>query len=242
MTAWWPFDENYFLEDYATWSFLNNANPNPNGPLQTPGMVGGAATFTSANQALTVPSQAEINLFNSCAVDGGAAFSIDAWVKTSSKGLMSILDKRQWVTKYKPIGYHLFLNNGQLGFQLADASGHANFVAPPSVNLSDGQWHFVAVTIYVRCQRNGSAFEGKLYIDGNKVHDFQPGGLDYSNNAPLIIGGHSTSAGNFFNGSLDEIEIFQRTLTPEDVKALYEAGWAGKCGKKIPPSCFPECK
>ena len=241
MTAWWAFDENYFLEDFATWSALNNANPNPNGPLQTPGMVGGSATFTNANQALTVPSHAEINLFNYCAVDGGAAFSIDAWVKTSSKGLMSILDKRQWVTKNVPKGYHLFLNNGQLGFQLADGTGHANFVAPPSVNLSDGQWHFVAVTIYVRCQRNGSAFEGKLYIDGNEVHNFQPGGLDYSNNAPLIIGGHSTSAGNFFNGSLDEIEIFQRTLTPAEVMALYQAGWAGKCGKKVPPSCQPQC-
>lgn len=242
MTAWWPFDENYFLEDYATWSFLNHANPNLNGPLQTAGMVGGSATFTSSNHALTVPNHNDINLFNSCVVDGGAAFSIDAWVKTSDKGLLSILDKRQWLTKNTPKGYHLFLYNGQLGFQLADGTGHANFVAPLSVDLSDGQWHFVAVTIYVRCQRNGSAFEGKLYIDGNKVHDFQPGALDYSNKAPLIIGGHSTSANYFFNGSLDEIEIFQRTLTAAEIKALYEAGWAGKCGKKTPPPCWPECK
>ncbi|MBL8186370.1 MAG: LamG domain-containing protein [Acidobacteria bacterium] len=242
MTAWWPFDDYYFLEDFATWSFLNHANPNPNGPLQTSGMVGGAATFTNASHVLTVPSQNDINLFNYCAVDGGAAFSIDAWVKTSASGLQVILDKRQFGMTGIPRGYHLFLHNGRLGFQLADGISYANFITPSPTNLNDGQWHFIAVTIYVRCQRNGSAFEGKMYVDGNEVHQFQPGGLDYSNNAPLRIGGHSSSPALFFNGSLDEIEIFQRTLSGAEIKALYEAGWAGKCGKKTPPPCWPECK
>ena len=247
MTAWWPFDSYYFLEDFTTWTFLNNANPNPNGPAQTSGMVDGAATFTNANQALTVPDHPDINLYNSCAVDGGAAFSVDAWVKTSASGLLTVLDKRQWMTKYNPVGYHLFINNGQLGFQLADVTGYANFTTPmPTTSnqipdLRDNQWHLVAVTVYVRCQRNGSKFEGKMYIDGKEVQTFQPGGLDYSNNAPLIIGGHSMHASDFFNGSLDEIEIFQRTLTGAEVKALYDAGWAGKCGKKAPPSCQPQC-
>ncbi|MEK7831097.1 MAG: LamG domain-containing protein, partial [Acidobacteriota bacterium] len=248
MTAWWPFDEYYFLEDFTTWSFLNHANPNPNGPLQVAGMVGSAAKFTNASHVLEVPSQADINLYNSCAVDGGAAFSIDAWVKTSASGLQVILDKRQSNSSGIQ-GYHLFIYNGRLGFQLAAyGAPHANYFSPvPTLSnqipdLSDNKWHFVAITVYVRCQRNGSAFEGKMYIDGNEVQTFQPGGQDYSNNAPLRIGGHSFSPWAFFNGSLDEIEIFQRTLSKPEIEALYNAGWAGKCGKKDPPSCLPECK
>lgn len=239
MTAWWAFDSYFTLEDIATWSFPNHAAPVSSSPLQVPGMVGGALQFTNAGQVLEVPSQDDINLFNSCAVDGGAAFSIDAWVKTAATGLQVILDKRQF-SGNSIKGYHLFTYDGRLGFQLADGASYANFLTPlPSaigVNLSDNQWHFVAVTVYVRCQRNGSAFEGKMYIDGQMVQTFKPGGGDYSNNAPLRIAGHSSSPNLFFDGSLDEIEIFQRTLDAAEIQALYNAGWAGKCGKKQPPS------
>ncbi|MFN0112779.1 MAG: LamG-like jellyroll fold domain-containing protein [Blastocatellia bacterium] len=243
MTAWWPFDSYYFLEDFTTWSFPNHANLNPNGPAQTSGMVGGSATFTNANQVLEVPHQNDISLTNSCMVDGGAAFSIDAWIKTSADGLQVILDKRANTTSGL-FGYHLFVYEGRLGFQLADGI-HSNYLTPlPSVagvDLRDNKWHFVAVTVYVRCQRNGVVFEGKLYIDDKVVQTFIPRGGDYFNNAPLRIGGHSFSPFAFFNGSLDEIEIFQRTLSGTEVKALYDAGWAGKCGKKEPPSCQPQC-
>lgn len=236
MTAWWAFDSFFTLEDIATWSFPNHA-ATPNAPLQVPGMVGGAVKFTNADQVLEVPSQNDINLFNSCAVDGGATFSIDAWVKTTATGTQVILDKRQFSGSGGIKGYHLFLYQGRLGFQLADGVSYANFIAPSGTALNDGQWHFIAVTIYVRCQRNGSVFEGKLYVDGNVVHTFAPGGGDYSNNAPLRIGGHSFTSSMFFDGSLDEIEIFHRTLSATEIQALYNAGWAGKCGKKIPPGC-----
>ncbi|HMV46696.1 MAG TPA: LamG domain-containing protein [Blastocatellia bacterium] len=240
MSAWWAFDSYYTLEDIATWSFLNHAAPVTSDPLQVPGMVGGAVQFANAGQVLEVPSQSDINLYNSCAVDGGAAFSIDAWVKTGSAGLQVILDKRQF-SGSSIKGYHLFVYDGRLGFQLADGANYSNFLTPlPSsvgVDLSDNQWHLVAVTVYVRCQRNGSAFEGKMYIDGKMVQTFTPGGGDYSNNAPLRIGGHSSASSLYFEGSLDEIEIFQRTLSAAEIQSLYNAGWAGKCGKKIPPGC-----
>ncbi|HEX9004928.1 MAG TPA: LamG-like jellyroll fold domain-containing protein [Blastocatellia bacterium] len=239
MSAWWAFDSNFTLEDIATWSSLNHVAPVTSVPQQVPGMVGEAVKFTNAGQVLEAPSQDDINLYNGCAVDGGAAFSIDAWVKTGATGTQVILDKRQFVGSSIK-GYHLFVYNGRLGFQLADGASYANYLTPlPAtlgIDLSDNQWHFVAVTVYVRCQRNGSAFEGKMYIDGQMVQTFKPGGGDYSNNAPLRIGGHSSSPSIFFNGSLDEIEIFQRTLDGAEIQALYNAGWAGKCGKKQPPS------
>jgi hypothetical protein len=48
---------------------------------------------------------------------------------------------------------------------------------------------------------------------------------------PLLIGSQETGlgGGEFFNGGLDELEIFNRALNATEVKALYHAGSAGKC-------------
>ena len=37
----------------------------------------------------------------------------------------------------------------------------------------------------------------------------------------------------YFNGQIDEVEIYDRALSPRQIRAIFEAGSAGKC-KKLP--------
>src|SRR4029077_17810190 len=61
------------------------------------------------------------------------------------------------------------------------------------------------------------------------------------NSAAMIFGGPGNFA-SYFRGKLDEIEIFNRVLTPAEVLAIFNARDFGKCKARIhATSNFPFC-
>ena len=168
---------------------------------------------------------------------GGGPLSLSAWVRTTrTEGTQVILDKR-----FEPpdgdgiTGYHLYVERGRLGFQLADGSGKGGCQfqrSAPCTNyrsgqfISDGAWHLVTVTV-----ERGMAFGGTFYVDGVAVSRFdptlRPGSLD--NGQPLRIGGRSSSQTGLFRGLIDEVALWKRVLPPEEVARLYRAGRTGPC-------------
>jgi Concanavalin A-like lectin/glucanases superfamily len=165
-------------------------------------------------------------------------FSIDAWIKVpiTTTGAQVIVDKR---TK-APLGYALYLRNGLLGIEVADGSttptnnGFTNYETTSKIP-SDGAWHFVAATV----QRN--PFAVTLWIDASsKTLNSPVRAGNVNNDSPLRIGRlwpiiNYTSEG-FFNGSIDEVELFSRALTPAEISSIYNARTAGKC-KPPAPTC-----
>jgi len=212
-------------------------------PAPSNGKIGGGGISITGVSWLDAADAAEGDI-------GSGDFSIDLWLKTSvAVGTQTFLDKR--VNRNVPLtrGYSFYLLNGRLSFQMADGGGTVsnsicgtgadasctNFEAPTSsVNVADGQWHLVAVTV----SRTGGAAGGKLWVDGNVVHTFnpavRPGSL--SNATPLRIGNHGNAGGGLsgFTGELDEVEIFSAELTASDVLALYAAERSGKCEAASP--------
>jgi hypothetical protein len=230
MTAWFPFDET--SGSISNDIVANNDGTQINGPIAAAGKVAGALCFDGLNDFVTAPDNASIDV-------GQGDISIDAWIRTTSTaGLQIICDKREQTASLPTRGYSFYISSGQLGFQLADASGTNNFcsctLSASCTNwgagapgfVADGNWHLVAVTV----QRN-SVTGGKFFVDGVQVGTFDPtcrqGNLD--NSSPLTVGRRSFSSTAFFNGCIDELEIFKRVLTPTEVAGLYAAGAAGKC-------------
>src|SRR5437763_5984842 len=107
--------------------------------------------------------------------------------------------------------------SSSLLLQLADgvgATGYTNYVSPAlTPALSDGNWHLIAVTVQrsstsgIRWYHNGVAF-------GTNDPTNRMGSL--KNNSPLRIGTRTADSPltGFFRGDLDELEIFNRVLTP----------------------------
>lgn len=213
LAAWWPLDEVH-------------ANSTPDiegcnkgavvGTKLIPGFVGKALAFNGSTDYVEIADAANLNV-------GTGDFSLDVWVRTTDHtGVKVIQDKRQ---TEGAAGYHLYLYNGEPGFQMADTN-FQNFNSTTSV--ADGNWHLVAVTV----ERNVPGGGGKIYVDGVNVLDFDaskfPGNLD--NNQPLRIGARSgTTATGFFQGDLDEFELFNRALTPAGIVDLNFARQGGKC-------------
>jgi hypothetical protein len=236
LVNWWPFDEKLTPLARDISQFPNDATPF-NGPVTAPGKVGRALCFNGTGAYAVVSNHPEIDFPSNCSVDAGATFTIDLWVKTTASKVQVILDKRQQAFNFIK-GYHLFISDGRLGFQMATGNGNGlcnspgsacdNYISPPgppNVDLRDGAWHFIAVTV-INCRVR----EGKLYVDGNLVHTFNPRVESIGNKADLSIGRRSPGFNSAtFNGCMDELEFFDTVLSEAEIRAIYNAGTAGKC-------------
>lgn len=239
MVNWWTFDETSGTTAQDRAGSVNNAGAYKNSPTPVAGVVAGALYFNGVNNWVEVANQTEVNFLGGCVLDGAEPMTIDLWVKTDiqpgtgpTSGLLTILDKR--VNPNNPTGYHLFLFNGRLGFQIDGI----NYVAPATgldyVDVADNQWHFAAVSLPM-CRGIEGGF---LYVDGKTVLTL-PRGLGFDNTATLYIGRRDPNfMGNFFKGSLDELEMFKRALSDDDLRPIFEARSLGKCKVNCTP-VFP---
>jgi hypothetical protein len=220
MSHWWPLDEpagpvahNIMGAVNGTW--IGN-------PVSILGMVSRALRFPTTNDYVSAGPNASLNF-------GTGDLTIDCWVRSSDStntGVRVMVDHRTG-TISNPTGYSFFMVNNRLGFQLGDGGPTTNWVAPlTSQNLSDGQWHHVAVTV-VRTSATG----GQMYVDGNVVLTFNPTVRpgNTNNNAQLWIGQRIITGPAPILGDIDEVELFRRALPATDVQAIYNARQFGKC-------------
>lgn len=215
MVAWWSLDETSGTTSLDL-ALFNNAGTQVNGPLPVAGKVLGGLQFDGINDYIQVPDHYELNL-------GTDNFSIDAWVKVQaneSTGQLTIVNKIQFPLNR---GYSLYLSNGEVRLILS-ASSYMFYVS--SVHVADGDWHHIAVTVD-RTDPNGI----KFYKDGIMLSSSDPTTNPGTITAisPLRIGTLSFTVGDMFKGLLDEIELFNRVLTSQEVNSIYSAGSAGKC-------------
>jgi hypothetical protein len=239
LVGWWPFDERLLpLRDIAGqvatspkpsgllghWPDVANAV----GPVPDYGVVEGGLSFNGTSHYVEVAASGRHTFVD---VD----FTIDAWIKTSQQtGVQPIVDQRTILIGSPPnnvVGYRLFLENGRLACTLADLqfAGQTDY---HSVNpmIADGCWHHVAVTV----KRYNPGALINLFVDGQVIAQFSPLGKSdriLNGAAKLLIGGGHPIGGpmTYFRGRIDEVELFRRALTTQEIKDLYEAGCAGKC-------------
>lgn len=87
-----------------------------------------------------------------------------------------------------------------------------------SASLSATTWYHLSCTI----DRDGN---GVIYING--VADGSGTAISseaMSNTSDLYMGRRSYSSGNYLNGQLDDIQIFNYALTPEQIQSVMQQG------------------
>ena len=254
LAHWWPLDET--AGSTAAKDIVGGrdgttklgAIGSSGSPKSVAGKVGNAFEFDGSSAFVEAPDGPGTLSFG----NPGQEFSIDAWIKVEpgdASDVRPIVDKRN-ESGGKVAGYQLYLRDGKLSFQLADASVSSPICdVNPSIpspntsctnyestaNVADGQWHLVAVTV----QRTGTSPQIKLYVDG-ALQFTGPTRIHANNNASLLIGRNNPAvsfAGQFFKGLIDEVEIFNRVLDETEIKAIYNAGSAGKCKKLTSEIC-----
>jgi prepilin-type N-terminal cleavage/methylation domain-containing protein len=198
LVAYWPMDEGTGTITYDA-SGDGNSGTLVNGPMWqsiSTCKVGNCLSFNGSNNYITVP-----NLFNIPA--GNAVYTIAAWIKPNSYGVEGIVGWGNWGTTNAVNALRLS-SNGIINYWWS------NDLVVTVSGLTDGKWHFVV-----------AEFDGttrSIYVDGKIVGSDNPNG----HNAVLSnfrIG--STNNGEYFNGLIDDVRIYNRALSASEIADLY---------------------
>lgn len=158
-------------------------------------------------------------------------FSACIWVKSNklSTDTSLILSNADFSKKNAGIygqrriskGFTLYRQNNSWAWNIGNGSQH--YLYEPVANdqpIADNQWHQLAFTY------NSSANEVRLYYDGiNKaiIHTGDQEHKDFQSNLALRIGGKENSdLSNSFDGAIDELSVWNKTLSPDFIQGNYE--------------------
>jgi N-acetylneuraminic acid mutarotase len=206
MVSWWPGDgDANDIQD-------SNNGTSQNGATFAPGKVAQAFSFDGVDHFVGVPDSANLNLTE--------ALTIDAWVNPSvANQYGGIVEKT--VGDHVNTQYLLHLEGGIVFFRLIIVPGvdhrtvHSNSVIP--IN----EWTHVAGTW------DGATMN--LFINGVQQTETVAVTPPINSGAgPTLIGRLGDNIYHFA-GLIDEVEIFNRALSTQEIIALYLADSAGKC-------------
>lgn len=142
-------------------------------------------------------------------------FSISVWVNVPSLGSMAILSRMDEQMSYR--GYDMLLVNGKIEVHLVDQwPGNAIKISSQQA-IAPNQWHHLVLTY----DGSKKAAGAKLYIDGKETKfDIPNDNLtgDLATEKPFHLGLRETSLP--LTGLVDELRIFDGSLSPEDVVQL----------------------
>ena len=197
LVGWWPFNEN------ANDESGNGNNGVVNGATLTSdrnGSVDKAYSFNGSNNYITTP----------LTTISGNSYTISTWfyntiAQVNEIGL--VVSRTTWNVS---TGLYLFNNTQYLQSTSTCNSFHYNGYNVN--NLNDSVWHLYNATF------DGNIF--KIYKDGILVSS-TISNIQMCINAPFIFGNDNLVPNRMFNGKIDDIGIWNRALTPQEITALY---------------------
>jgi hypothetical protein len=197
LVGWWPFTGN-----------ANDLSGNGNNGVVNVGINLTNDRNNNTNSAYLFTGNGNISL-TSLPTTGNSNFSINGWIKTSNqnsrKGIICWGQDTPWSSTY------FFVNlTGKLQFDFAFNSGPiSNFI------VNDNNWHNVCVTC-----NNGLV---SLYVDGFQTGISVQMTPNINGNNKSIGSNIDNSGQNNFIGTLDDIGIWNRALTQQEITNLYNA-------------------
>ena len=198
------------LVDFAASSSTTNG--------ATSKMVGGDPEFSRG------PLAGALDLNGTQFVDAGNVaelgfydkFTLAAWIRSTDVSRGSILSRM--TSEEQGSGYSLALSQGHLQLNLSSRWLDDALRVEAATTLSAGEWHHVCVTY------DGSRVASgiRLYVDGV----LQPLTIlldelnqTFANKEPFRIGAGGSADQNY-RGLIDEIRVYTRVLSPDEVEAL----------------------
>ena len=199
MIGWWPGDGN-----------ANDIAGSNNGTLQggatfAAGMVGQAFSLDGDGDWVELVGASLLSLTNN-------DFTVDAWINLSNpRHVDPVLGTLSSGTNQ---GLHLAAYRSQrpyMGFFLNDTGG--------TTVISPNTWYHLA------WRYTKSTGEQAIFVNG-AIDGRSTGRAAFQGTGTVYIG--RSIGSQPFTGLIDEVEIFNRPLSDAEIKAIYDAGSAGK--------------
>jgi PKD repeat protein len=207
------------------WPFTGNANDN-SGNNNHGTVIGATLTmdrFGNPNSAYYLDGLSNyISIANSSSLNPTTGITICAWYKTISfmgAGFSPIVDKGFTQHTYPLYQYKMgvsgdqYTNSGTyFGFRVT-AADSLRSVQTNLNYVSINQWYFIV-----------GRYDGKtlnMYVNNQLIQSINVSGLLNNYLTPVYFG-NNTTANDFLKGTIDDIRIYNRAITNDEIFALYK--------------------
>ncbi|MHC4352293.1 MAG: LamG-like jellyroll fold domain-containing protein, partial [Planctomycetota bacterium] len=179
-----------------------------NNPMFAPGKTGQAIGLNGLDQYVTITGYKGI-LADASGVQ--QPFTVAAWVKTIDDGDRTIAS---WGTNSNQLRVDFRLFQGRLRVE------HGAGNVQGDTTLNDDEWHHVAVTV-----SQGATIsypEVQLWLDGmdNTRDTTDPEAFSIATDVDMAIGYRATAVARYFFGAIDDVRLYDRVLSPEEMAWL----------------------
>jgi hypothetical protein len=171
------------------------------GEFDLAGVFNGSSSFVNTNFTWS---------FNSI-------YSISFWAKTSTintRQMMTAVLASNGADASGRFGFG-FTSSNTFEFYIANGSSFYGNTSISSISYQNNVWHNFIVVV------NGTSI--KLYVDGNTtpIANLTSTVLGTASSDSLFIGRFGAYPGVYFNGSIDQVRIFNKALNSTEVTTLY---------------------
>lgn len=181
-----------------------------NNPVRVVGKLGQALSFNGTNNSVSIGNPSILNF------GANQDFSMGMWMKTTASPGSTKPFAKSNVDTFG-LGWGMYQTSGTVYLKIGDGSSvkYEQGVGP----MNDGKWHHILFTI----SRAGNCAR---YLDGVLIGT--TGCSSWANtdltNAINLNFGVNGVANGYWNGSLDDVRIYSRSLSASEVKQLYLMG------------------
>ncbi|MHC4212365.1 MAG: LamG domain-containing protein [Planctomycetota bacterium] len=210
LVGWWKFDEGAGTVAYD--SAASNDGTLMNGPTWAPGFLGGALHFDGNNDYVDCGSPfASVASSDNKTIMAWVSSDIPAWIQDVPRPVITMYRK----ATYEGFGIFATWGNGQPAKWFGRYSaGSYNKLLNSGVLVAEDEWLHIALA------QNGS--EVSLYVDSvlkSTANDGTGAGLT---NPPNVTIGANLVRQYYFDGTIDDVRIYNRALSGEEVLGVYE--------------------
>jgi RHS repeat-associated protein len=212
--GWWPLNQ-------TSGTAVPDASGTGNTATATSGVTwsGGAATFpgTWGSDIAT----------NGPVVDTAASFSVSAWVNLAgnTSEYQGVVSEHSTNEDGFRLQYDEATGNWDFGRASADVSAPTPTfpTAESAAPAQTGTWTLLT-GVY-----DASSGQMTLYVNGTASADTATDTTPFAANGPLAVGSDEYAGvdSDYFDGQIDNVQVYQRALSPAQISALYTAGRSG---------------
>ena len=224
MTDWWPADGNAFDIIGGQHGALQG------GATFDTGKVAQAFSLDGSNDYVLVPNNP------AAAFNFAGSFSIDAWIflKSAPPEFAPIVSKWNDIPFGNENRSYFFAVQNISGLRLRfDVSQDGHFLGGHSSLVISADLVPLNTWSHVAAVFDGTTHSLTVYLNGHASSALTiPANVTapFVNNEPLLIGAADAGSNvrDFFNGLVDEVELFNRPLTQAEIQTIVNAGSSGK--------------
>ena len=168
------------------------------GAVFVSGVRGTALQFDGTDDRVEVPNDPSL-------LPGTGDFTVTMWIRTTAAARQVLIQNGHDGFGESPEYFFHLLPEGVIYGVTDTPYVSADVLAGPTP-VNDGQWHFVAFS-------RDTLF--RLYVDGNLDATAPQGDRNIMHGLDILLG--SRIGYWYFQGAMDEVRVYDRSLTPEEI-------------------------